>query len=155
MKKKLITALVLVGILAMGSTIVAFAASNQKVKANSTNDAQEEQSVENKDDDINLANTKTAITQEQATQIALDSVKGSTLNTIKLEDENGTIVFGVEIKSGATSFDVKVDANTGAILKSDQDNDQNENDAEKASEKQDNDNIEHENQNEDPQGYED
>ena len=74
----------------------------------------------------------------------------------KENDENGVIVYGVEVKTGNAVHDVKVDAITGAILKSDQDNDKEDNGKiEKDSKESDNDNIQHENENEDSSNHED
>ena len=101
--------------------------------------------------------SKATISEEAAKKIALDSAGAiASFLKIELEDVNGIIVYGIEVKTDTTQLDVKVDANTGAILKSDADN---ENDQEEASSEKtgaaDNDQVEHENQNEDPAGYED
>lgn len=155
--KKNLTTLALVGVMSLGSIVGVYASTNQSVYASSPNASKAvavEQSKEADEQELTAANTKTAITEEQAKQIALDSVKGGTFIAIELEDEDGVIVYGVEIQSGKNVNDVKVAANTGTVLKSDQDNDKKEeNGIEKES--KDNDNIEHENQNEDPAGYED
>ncbi|MBB6670220.1 PepSY domain-containing protein [Cohnella nanjingensis] len=68
-----------------------------------------------------------ALTKEQATAAALQQVPG-TVKSVELEDENGTAVYGVHIvDANGKGFDVKVDAKTGKVLKSDDDsNDGNE-----------------------------
>ncbi len=166
MNKKIAT-LVLVGVMAIGSTVAAYAASNNTVLASATTASKavtveqakeqpKEQAKENDEHELTAANTKTAITEEQAKQTALASVKDGVFKSIELEDEDGVIVYGVEIQSGTNTYDVKVDANTGSVVKTDQDNDKNEKSkVENESKDSDNDNIEHENQNEDPAGYED
>ncbi|HDR14201.1 MAG TPA: hypothetical protein ENN79_01700 [Desulfobacteraceae bacterium] len=56
------------------------------------------------------------ISMEQAVQNALASVQGQVLKT-ELEDENGFLVYGVEVVSSDKSVvDVKVDAGTGKVL---------------------------------------
>ncbi|MEN3003978.1 PepSY domain-containing protein [Dehalobacterium formicoaceticum] len=114
-----------------------------------------EQGEENDEQELNAANTKTSITEEQAKQVALASVKDGVLKELELEDEDGVVVYGVEIQSGSNIYDVKVDANSGSILKMDQDNEKDEKgNIEKESKGGDNDNVQHENVNEDSAGSE-
>jgi uncharacterized membrane protein YkoI len=66
------------------------------------------------------------ITQQQASDAALKQVSG-TVKKVELEDENGVVVYGVEIvDANGKSFDVKVDAATGNVTKADS-GDNNEN----------------------------
>jgi hypothetical protein len=61
------------------------------------------------------------ISMDQAVQKALASVQGQVLKT-ELEDENGFLVYGVEVVSADKSIvDVKVDAGTGNVLAMDRD----------------------------------
>ena len=120
-------------------------------------DAASSQEAVAEDAEAPIDASKVTISEEAAKKIALDSAgSNSSFLKITLEDENGIIVYGIEVKTDTAQLDVKVDANTGAILKSDADN---ENDQEKASSEKtgatDNDQVQHENQNEDPAGYED
>jgi uncharacterized membrane protein YkoI len=136
MNRKIVT-LALAGILALGGTVAAYAATNSKTDTVSNS-------------------ASYAVTEDQAKQTALASVTGGTFKGIELEDEDGVMVYGVEIQSGTEAYDVKVDATTGAVVKSEQDkNDKEENGLKEESQNGDNDNVEHENQNEDPAGYED
>ena len=172
MNMKLAT-LALVGVLALGGTMSAFAASSNATptaaltstgvvnmehpkQQGNEKDQTKEDGKENDEQALTASNTKTSITEEQAKQTALASVKDGVFKAIELEDEDGVIVYGVEIQSASNSYDIKVDANTGAIVKTDQGNDQEEKGKiEKDSKDADNDNIQHENDNEDPAGYED
>jgi len=158
MKKKL-TTFALVGLLALGSTGGVFAATNPTINQMTpvtSVTATAEKSQETDGVELTAANTKTAITEEQAKKTALDSVTGGAFVSIELEDEDGVIVYGVEIQAGTTTNDVKVDANTGTILKTDQGNDSTEKkDAEEGTNVKDNDNIQYDNQNDDPAGYQD
>lgn len=172
MNMKLAT-LALVGVLAIGGTVSAFATSNNAVPATSLasakaltveyqkdqgieKDQTKEQGKENDEQALSTSNTKTSVTEEQAKQTALASVKAGVFKAIELENEDGVIVYGVEIQSESNIYDIKVDANTGAIVKTDQGNDKEEKGKiEKESKDVDNDNIQHENDNEDPVGYED
>jgi uncharacterized membrane protein YkoI len=62
------------------------------------------------------------LTQQQAIDIALKNVSG-TVKSAELEDENGTVVYGVHIvDANGKGSDVKVDAKTGNVLKADSDN---------------------------------
>lgn len=55
------------------------------------------------------------ISLSQAIAAAEQKVSGKAVRA-ELEDENGTLVYGVEVVNGAKSTDVKVDIATGAIL---------------------------------------
>ena len=59
----------------------------------------------------------TRITAAQATAAALAAQPG-TAGKAELEDEDGKSVYGVEVTAAnGTKYDVKVDANTGNVLK--------------------------------------
>lgn len=159
MNKKIIT-LALAGVLALGGTAAVYAATNNKADAVSNTTSKtvvEDQDKETNDDqELNAKNTKTAITEDQAKNTAVGSIAGGVFKEIELEDENGTIVYSVGIQADKTSYEVKVDANTGAIVKSEQDNGDNEKGSiEKESKGSDNDKAEHENQNDDSNETED
>lgn len=157
MKKNLIT-LVMIGILGIGSIAGIYAATNHTAYADSQNKNKSAAVESEKADDQELTaeNTKTAITEDQAKQIALASIKDGIFKEIELEDEDGVIVYGVEVQSANTTYDVKVDANKGSIVKTDQDKNENEaGKVEKESKAGDNNNNEHENQNDEPDGAED
>lgn len=65
--------------------------------------------------------TLAKITPDQAVQKALAGTKGQVLKT-ELEDENGFLVYGVEIVTPDKSIvDVKVDAGSGKVLAMDRD----------------------------------
>ena len=55
------------------------------------------------------------ISLTQAIAAAEGHVQGKAVRA-ELEDENGTLVYGVEVTSGAQTTDVKVDSNNGKIL---------------------------------------
>jgi uncharacterized membrane protein YkoI len=55
------------------------------------------------------------ITPEQAQAAALAQVPG-TVNKVELENEDGNVVYGVEIKTAKGESDVKVDAGDGRVL---------------------------------------
>lgn len=148
MKKKLIT-VALVGLMALGGTGAVFAAANpmaNQITPNTGGTATTKETKESDDQQLTAANTKTAISEEQAKQTALNSIMGGSFVSIELEDEDGVIVYGVEIQAGTTTNDVKVDANTGKVLKNDQANDGNEkNDTKEVTNGNDNDNIQNNN----------
>jgi len=76
------------------------------------------------DTDQQLA-TLATISSDQAQAAALNdpTVAGGTVTSVELDNENGNLVYSVEIVQGSTSNDVKVDAGNGNILFIDQDND--------------------------------
>jgi len=53
------------------------------------------------------------ITPEQAKAAALQAHPGTTVLKVELDNENGALVYGVELSNG---MDVKVDAGNGAVL---------------------------------------
>ncbi|MDD3063836.1 MAG: PepSY domain-containing protein [Massilibacteroides sp.] len=125
------------------------------LKSDQDND-KESKDKENDEQELTAENTKTSITEEQAKQTALVSVRDGVFQSIELEDEDGVIVYGVEIKVGTDTYDIKVDANTGSIVKTDQDGDEDKIGSEgKESKAGDDDNIEHESDSEDSEGHED
>ena len=66
------------------------------------------------------------ITEEAATKTALEKVPG-TVHAVELEDENGTIVYDVEINAtDGSKQSVKVDAQTGKVVKVELEDDKNE-----------------------------
>lgn len=68
-------------------------------------------------EDQNLA-AKAGLTADQATAAALGANPGAQVVQVQLEDENGTVVYGVELSVGGKSLDVKVDAQNGKVLAS-------------------------------------
>lgn len=66
--------------------------------------------------------TLATISSDQAKAAALKdpTVAGGTVTSVSLDNENGNLVYSVEIVKGSTSYDVKVDAGTGSILFIDQ-----------------------------------
>lgn len=53
------------------------------------------------------------ITAEQAKAAALAANPGATATSVELDDENGCLVYGVQLNNGA---DVKVDAGNGQVV---------------------------------------
>ncbi|MBE3518972.1 MAG: PepSY domain-containing protein [Firmicutes bacterium] len=58
------------------------------------------------------------ITPEQATASALKAVPGQVVK-VSLDNENGNVVYSVEIKTSTGTVDVKVDAGNGTVLAQD------------------------------------
>ena len=124
-KNKILIPALAAAILAGGGFSIANAAAPQDKP---TTEVAEENDTQNQ---AELAK-QAKITEEQATKIALEKVPG-TVNEVELEDENGTIVYGIEVVStDGTQQDVKVDAQTGKIVKVEADDEENgkENDEE-------------------------
>ncbi len=65
------------------------------------------------------------ITADQARDAALAAVPDGTAGEVELENENGNVVYGVEVTdaSGA-EYDVKVDAGNGTVLAQEADDDE-------------------------------
>ena len=102
---------------ALAATIVAgggFSIANAaNLQDKPTSEVQEENDAQNQ---AELAK-QSKITEEAATKTALEKVPG-TVNKVELEDEDGTIVYGIEIVSeDGSQQDVKIDAQTGKVVK--------------------------------------
>ena len=67
----------------------------------------------NGEDDLNIAQTK--VTLIQAVTAAEKKLGGRAAHA-ELNDENGKLVYGVEVINGTQATDVKVDAMSGQIL---------------------------------------
>ena len=63
------------------------------------------------------------ITNDEASQIAIKNVsaQSSDVKSIELEDENGDVIYSVDITQGDKPVDVKVDAVNGNVLEVQQD----------------------------------
>ena len=59
---------------------------------------------------------KAVITADEAKQIAEKSVNG-TAKSVEIENEDGYLVYGVIVNTTGHSYDIKVDAGNGNILK--------------------------------------
>ncbi len=91
-----------------------------------------EQSKENEDDnEIVYVNANVKLTEAQASAIALNSA-GSNAKVVKaqLENENGTLVYSVDMVLNNNKIEANVDVNTGTILKDTKDTDNEEADDE-------------------------
>ena len=91
--------------------------------------------VNDNQDQVTLAK-QAKITEAESKTIALKQVPG-TVTDVELEDEDGTVVYGVEVQAkDGSKQDVKVNAQTGKIVKVDNGDEngkgqeQNDNDAE-------------------------
>jgi len=62
------------------------------------------------------------ITSDQAMAAALAAVPGTVVQ-VELDNENGSVVYSVEVDTGNGTVDVKVDAGNGTVLHQDADND--------------------------------
>lgn len=67
-----------------------------------------------------LAQYPNKITESRAKEIALREKSGNIVN-VKIEKENGKLIYEVEIKSGSNNWEVEVDGETGEILEVEED----------------------------------
>ena len=61
-----------------------------------------------------------AISEQQAKDIALKEAQGGQITRFNLDRENGRMVYEVEVMNGNIEKDYEIDAETGAIVKLDQ-----------------------------------
>ncbi len=90
-----------IGLTVLGASL-AFAGVN-----NATQDQQNDAAL--------IANAQAMISLTQAIAAAEGHVQGKAVRA-EMEDENGTLVYGVEVTNGTQTTDVKVDINSGKIL---------------------------------------
>ncbi len=79
-----------------------------------------EGSTENDQAEAAALQAAAKISPDQAKQAALAAVPG-TAGKVELENENGNVVYGVEVTANGTTTDVKVDAGNGSVLAKDAD----------------------------------
>ncbi|MFF2498049.1 PepSY domain-containing protein, partial [Peribacillus sp. NPDC058076] len=106
--------------------IVKVESDDEEENGNEENDGEEN----DKQEQAALAK-KAKLTEAESKKIALEKVPG-TVKDVELEDEDGTVVYGVEVQAkDGSKQDVKIDAQTGKIVKVESDDeDKNENDKE-------------------------
>jgi uncharacterized membrane protein YkoI len=92
---------------------------NEAAEANEANESKEGEKGEEADKaegaESERLKSLARITPEQASAAALAQVPG-TVKKIELENEDGNVVYGVEIKTADGESDVKVDAGDGRVL---------------------------------------
>jgi uncharacterized membrane protein YkoI len=98
---------------------------NETAEANEASESQDGEQGEESEDRAESAESErlkslARITPEQARDAALAQVKG-TVKKVELENEDGNVVYGVEIKTSNGESDVKVDAGDGRVLHIEQD----------------------------------
>ena len=99
---------------------------NEAAEANEANESKEGRKGEEAEDKAEGAESErlknlARITPEQASAAALAQVPG-TVKKVELENEDGNVVYGVEIKTADGESDVKVDAGDGRVLHVEKDN---------------------------------
>jgi len=119
--EKAILGLLMVFVLGIGSVLVSAAVTNKnpmdfisslRVAGQGEDNALEVPEAEESAQLAPLAR----ITAGQAKAIALNEVTG-TLSQVELDNEDGNVVYSVEITNNKDSFDVKIDAGNGKVLK--------------------------------------
>ncbi|MGE8078741.1 PepSY domain-containing protein [Peribacillus loiseleuriae] len=116
---------------ALAATILTGGSYNYVAHAQSKDKPVVEAEVNDAQEQATLTKQAT-ITEEAASKTALEKVPG-TVQKVELEDEDGTVVYGIEVKAkDGSEQDVKVDAKTGKIVKveNDDENGKEENDKE-------------------------
>ncbi len=112
-----------------------------------TSDVKENSAVKEKEEakeDQNLQNVKVKLTKEEAEKIVLTNYQDAKVLASGLEDENGTIAYGVEVDTAKGKLDVKVDANSGKILKAEANDEKEASENENTAVAHDNDNVQEE-----------
>ncbi|HEV7889922.1 MAG TPA: PepSY domain-containing protein [Pyrinomonadaceae bacterium] len=102
---------------------------NEGAEANEANEREDREDGEEAEDRAEGAESErlkslARITPEQARDAALAQVPG-TVKKVKLENEDGNVVYGVEVKTASGERDVKVDAGDGRVLHVEQDGEDN------------------------------
>jgi uncharacterized membrane protein YkoI len=98
---------------------------NETAEADEASESQDGEQGEESEDRAERAESErlkslARITPDQARDAALAQVNG-TVKKVELENEDGNVVYGVEIKTASGESDVKVDAGDGRVLHIEQD----------------------------------
>jgi uncharacterized membrane protein YkoI len=93
---------------------------DEAAEANEASESQDGEQGEESEDRAEGAESErlkslARITPEQAQSAALAQVPG-TVKKVELENEDGNVVYGVEVKTASGEQDVKVDAGDGRVL---------------------------------------
>lgn len=112
---------------AIAATIISGGALNAVIVSASAKDRPVEHEEKNdKNEQKDLAK-KAKITEEDSIKIALEKVPG-TAEDVELENEDGTVVYAVEVKAkDGSKQDVKIDAQSGKVIKIDNERDEQDN----------------------------
>jgi uncharacterized membrane protein YkoI len=102
---------------------------NEGAEANEANEREDREDGEETEDRAEGAESErlkslARITPEQARDAALAQVPG-TIKKVELENEDGNVVYGVEVKTKSGERDVKVDAGDGRVLHVEKDEEDN------------------------------
>ena len=116
MKKRFLVPALAVAV--MGGGVAGSLLNTSVFAANSNSNSKVEVSDEQEEKQLQKEAT---VTEEAAVSAALQEVSGKA-GEAELEDEDGTVVYGVEVTDDqGKKFDVKVDAKTGKVLKAEAD----------------------------------
>lgn len=126
MLKKLL-ALSVLGLFMVGFLGGVIHSGNQSVYAEGSAQVQNQAKEENdQEKEVDVTGVATKLTIEEALQLVKNQYPGAKIIGIEKEDENGTVVYGVHFSDKNGSYDLKLDANTGKILKKDANNNDSE-----------------------------
>lgn len=90
----------------------------EKQEAAEANEADQQSEA----DEAKALASQATISAEQAQTAALAQFPGATVHQVKLDDENGTVVYSVELTDASgQGHDVKVDATNGTVVKAEAD----------------------------------
>ncbi|MDI6831729.1 MAG: PepSY domain-containing protein [Actinomycetota bacterium] len=115
-----VSAVLAIGMVAGISVAAASGSSSQGTAQVQEQDVQEpsyQTSIQVPDPEPKDLNGLAKVTAEQAKEAALSANPGSTITKVELDNENGSLVWGVELSNGA---DVKVDAGNGQVVHTEQ-----------------------------------
>lgn len=87
----------------------------------------EKDDMDNDDQDDNVIPDGKYISEEAAIEIAMKQAKG-TVTEIGLDNEDGIVVYEIEITDGTYEYDFDIDATSGKVLKFEQDQQDDDND---------------------------
>lgn len=68
-------------------------------------------------DNLNLTNVKVKLTKDDVVKLVLNKYKEGKVEKVKLDDEEGNIVYEVDMILNGVEYDIDIDASNGNILK--------------------------------------
>jgi uncharacterized membrane protein YkoI len=120
-------------------------------------DSEKENDSKDEKSDALLKNFTPAISEQQVLDIVKTTYTDGVIGKVELEDEDGTIVYGVEVTRNNQKMDVKIDATTGELIKSeiDQENEDQKNEDQYSAQSNEKDGNEQEDQDQVDEEHED
>ncbi len=89
--------------------------SNDSKENNELNNNNESKKSTHSNEQLNISEKETAISGKEAKKIALDAFEG-TVSDFDLDEDDGRLIYEIEIENGEKEAEIEVDAYTGEVI---------------------------------------